>query len=122
MITRFFGDGEHAFAFSLPLLKELESSTGLGTGELFRRVARGEYRIAEIIETIRIALIGGGLPPKRAAELVATYGPPARPLIEAQVLCVEIVTDLFAGQQEPDSTAPATTESEQGTKSESENG
>lgn len=49
-------------AFSLPpeLILELERKTGAGIGSFCRRLFAGDFRHAEITETIRLGLIGGG--------------------------------------------------------------
>ena len=97
MITRFFGDGDHAFALTGPMILELERTAGAGIGTICRRVPAGTFTLADLIETIRLALIGGGMPPKRAAELVQTYADPTRGLGELMILAVDILTDLWAG-------------------------
>lgn len=70
-----FGDGEYLFALTVPRLIELQEKTGDGIGELHARMMKGvvrssegialipnyaEFRILDLIETIRQALIGGG--------------------------------------------------------------
>lgn len=107
MITQFFGDAEHDFALTGPMIRELENVTGAGIGGLcLRLVRRHEFTLAEITETIRLALIGGGTSPKRAAELVAAYAAPACPLVESHLLAVAILTDLYAGPAAAEPAAP----------------
>ena len=92
------------------MILELERLTGMGVGKLCTRCIRQrDFSLGDLTATIRLALIGGGMSPKRAAELVETYGPPARPLVEGYLLALAILTDLYTG--------PA--DSEQGTKGES---
>ena len=112
MITQFFGDADHSFTLTGPMILELERSSSVGIGGLYQRLRRHEFTLAIITETIRLALIGGGTAPQRAAELVATYAAPAAPLGESYVLAVDILTDLWTG---PTEVAP-------GTKGESSNG
>ena len=64
--TGFFGDGERNFLLTPELIVELERKTGAGIGSLCRRLFAGEFKHAEITETIRLALIGGGTSPKEA--------------------------------------------------------
>lgn len=92
----FFGDQEHDFVLTPGLVLELEAVTGAGIGGLFNRMIKNDFKAKEITETIRLGLIGGGTSPEIAARLVATYIP-ARPLIEAYALAVDILTALMFG-------------------------
>lgn len=93
----FFGDAEHDFRLSLPTLKELERSTGLGIAAICDRIFNKQFAHADLTETIRLALIGGGTHPARAAELVATYAAD-RPLAEIYPLAVEIAEATWFGK------------------------
>ena len=57
----FFGDGEKTFALTIPLIQELERTTGHGVGAIFRRVQAQDFGIQEITEVIRLGLIGRDL-------------------------------------------------------------
>jgi hypothetical protein len=99
--TQFFGDKERPFALTAELILELERITGAGIGGLCRRLFAGEFKHVEIVETIRLALIGGGEAPERAAELVATYAK-NRPLAETYPLAVAILEALWFGKAKED--------------------
>ncbi|OKO88061.1 hypothetical protein AC629_10965 [Bradyrhizobium sp. NAS80.1] len=71
--TAFFGDGEHAFTLTPELVRELETKCGSGIGSIANRVFSRNFAQADINETIRLALIGGGTTPKRAHELIVAY-------------------------------------------------
>lgn len=94
MHKAFFGDRERDFALTPHLIPELERLTGKPITALVENVRRAGY--AEIATTIRLALIGAGTKPDEAAALVAAYVP-ARPLGEAHLLAVAILTDLWVG-------------------------
>ena len=64
----FFADGEHEFKLTPALVIELETKCGAGLLAICHRVFARQCSQADIIETIRLALIGGGMSPKRAAE------------------------------------------------------
>lgn len=96
---QFFGDAERAFALPPELIVELERVTGAGIGGLCRRLFAGEFRHAEIIETIRLGLIGGGETPKDAAALIAAYAV-TRPLGETFPLAVAILETAWFGQSQ----------------------
>lgn len=72
-----FGDGEYLFDLRLPQLAELQEKRGCGVFKLYGRVLRGRYLLdgtnevlgvphdgeayaEDLIETIRLGLIGGG--------------------------------------------------------------
>jgi hypothetical protein len=93
----FFGDAEHRFALTPWAQAELEKLTGVGMGALCLRLPHGDFRIVEIVETIRLALIGGGMPPQDAARLVDSYAKP-RPLGETFPLAARILYRLWNGK------------------------
>ena len=96
-VDRMFGDMVRPFRLTPPMILELERKTGVGIGGLCQRMFRREFGFAEISETIRLALIGGGQDPVRAAELVATYVND-RPLAETYPLAVAILETLWFGK------------------------
>jgi hypothetical protein len=95
--TAFFGDAQHIFKITPVLITELERKTGVGIGGLCRRLFAREFSHADILETIRIALIGGGEEPETAAALVAAYAAD-QPLAETYPLAVCILENLWFGK------------------------
>jgi hypothetical protein len=93
----FFGDAEYPFKLTPVLTTELEQKTGVGIGALCSRVFNRHFAQADITETIRIALIGGGLTPERAAALIASYAVD-RPLSETYPVVVAILENVWFGQ------------------------
>lgn len=98
-LKAFFGDSEHDFALRSDQIGELERVTGTGVGALCKRVFARDFRFADVTETIRLALIGGGLDPQEAAALVNAYVPMS-PLEKAIGLAVDILAALFFGPAE----------------------
>ena len=93
-------NAERDFALPAKMIHELESKTGAGLGELITRGSAHMYRFADIAETIRLGLIGGGMSPAEAARLVETYvSADGMPLREAHVLALEILTNRYVGDQ-----------------------
>lgn len=91
-ITEEFGDGEYKFRLGWKEWIELQEQTGVGPFALFRRLTNDNWKIKDISEVIRIALIGGGLTPKEAGSLIRNYvvnRPPMEnhTLAQAIVLC-----------------------------------
>lgn len=98
---QFYGDAEHDFRLSPELIIALESKTGRGIGGLSRSMFGGDFRLAEITETIRLALIGGGTDPAEAAALVSVYTG-IMPIMESYALAVEILANLMTGKAADD--------------------
>ena len=94
----FFGDGERTFCLTVDLIPELERQAGCGIGALCRRIMEREFAHGDMLHVIRLALIGGGETPQRAAELVATYAAP-RPVHECHLLALGIVSALWFGTE-----------------------
>lgn len=94
--TAFFGDQDRTFRLTPELITELERKTGRGIGGLAKDLFAGNFRHAEVLETIRLALIGGGETPEAAASLVAAYAA-NRPLAETYPLAVSILEALWFG-------------------------
>jgi hypothetical protein len=94
--VQFFGDAEHTFKLTVPMILELERLTGAGIGGLCARMFAGDFRHQEIAETTRLGLIGAGTSPEQAAALVAAYVVD-RPLNETFPVAVSILTALWGG-------------------------
>lgn len=94
--TTFFGGGEHTFHLTKPMIQELEKQCG-PIGALCNRVFARNFAQADINETIRLALIGGGgVTPRRAHELIVAYVE-GRPLIETYELAAKIIERTLFG-------------------------
>ncbi len=125
-------DGEYTFALTLPRIAELQTKTGIGIGGLFARVLQGcafdakgqtvlapahaQFYVADLIETIRQGLIGGGkgtvdgqeipVSPALANRLIDSYVA-NRPLGEAWQLAVAILGATIHGYDPPKKAGPA---------------
>lgn len=94
--SAFFGDSEYQFRLTPALILELETKCG-AIGALCNRIFARQFAQADILETLRLSLVGGGTAPKRAAELIATYAVD-RPLVETYPLTAKILEKLWFGQ------------------------
>ena len=92
----FFGDAEYSFRLTAPLIIELERATGTGIGALCARLFAKQFSQTDITETIRLALIGAGTDPKRAAQIIAAYATD-RPISETYPLAVAIAEHVWFG-------------------------
>lgn len=97
--TAFFGDGEKTFALPAEQILELERKTGTGIGAIYSRTMTGQFQFGEIMEVIRLGLIGGGTSPKEAQALVDAYARPT-PIIEAYQLAADILEARWSGKVE----------------------
>ena len=69
-----WGDGTYVFALKLKQIEELQRLVGVGLGELAQRLLmERRWYAGDIVETLRLGLVGGGLPSVRARELIETY-------------------------------------------------
>jgi hypothetical protein len=98
----FFGDAEYDFRITPRLVIELEHKTGAGIGSLCSRVFARQFAQSDVHETIRLALIGAGLAPERAAALIASYAID-RPLSEIYPLATKILENLWFGNPNEES-------------------
>lgn len=95
--TAFFGDATYTFALTDAMIHELEQKTGTGIGALYQRIVSAQFRVADIVEIIRLALIGGGTAPAVAQQLVTTYAKD-RPFSETFPLSLEILDARWNGE------------------------
>lgn len=93
----FFGDGEKTFALTMPMIAELERKAGVGIGALYQRLMSAQFFIADLIEVIRLGLIGAGTSPTDAQRLVDTYATD-RPVMEIVPLALDIVEARWSGE------------------------
>lgn len=111
-----FADGTYRFKLSVAGILELQRLTRSGFGELGARIMTGRYqgdsegafgfplearyKIEDLLETIRLALIGGGTDPLRAKELIGAYCYPEQPLKDAWNLAAAIIGTALEGMLE----------------------
>lgn len=77
-----WGDGHYTFRLPIKQLLELEELCNAGAREIYARLIGGTWRFRDMRETIRLGLIGGGLPAVKALALVELYVDPPVPLEE----------------------------------------
>lgn len=99
----YFGDGEKTFALTTPMTLELQNKTGAGIGLLYQRAMSMQFGIADLIETIRLGLIGAGTSPAEAQHLVDTYAV-NRPVMEILPLALDILECAWSGKAVADDT------------------
>jgi hypothetical protein len=101
-LTFDFADGKYAFDLSkIALLQELQDKTGSGPMAVFQRLASGQWRVADVYETMRLALVGGGTKPADAVVLVERYVF-GQPLIHSIKIAVAVLEATLVGPSEPE--------------------
>lgn len=91
-----WADGIYTFRLTLPGALELEQKCDAAIAVIANRLNSGAYRVADVRETIRIGLIGGGEKPDAALRLVRAYVD-ARPLSESWQIARIIMGGLMFG-------------------------
>lgn len=104
-LKTFFGDAERTFALTPVLIEELERLTGAGIGAIAKRLFASQFKHGDMLQTIRLALIGGGETPQVAASLTEVYAA-TRPINEALPLAVAILETVFFGKADHEETKP----------------
>lgn len=96
--------GEHPFRLGIGELRALQSATGVGPLFLLGRITGSQWFVDDIIETVRLGLIGGGMDPseaKRLTDRVFIENTPA--LHRSMLLATRVLRDAVMG--EPDDPA-----------------
>ena len=97
----FFGDDTYAFGLTLPLALELERKCDVSLSSTIRSFYESNYRLHVVIETLRLALIGGGLDPEKAKNLVETYLLPMG-LEKSRMIAMVVLAELMTGDTDED--------------------
>jgi hypothetical protein len=112
-LTLDFADGEYPFLLSVTGSIELQEKCKAGFGAIFGRVCHGVYftedkemvgfpldaqfHVDDLLNTIRLGLIGGGLDPIKAKRLVEDYCYPAQPMKGTWELAAAILMASMEG-------------------------
>lgn len=92
----FVGEGHYDLALRIGELIALQEKTGVGPYVLANRILAGEWRVEDIIETIRLALIGGGLDNRAAFDLITRNITPGN-IIQYVSIASEVVLAAIMG-------------------------
>lgn len=95
-----FGDGTYVFRLPLGQLEELQERAGVGPYKLAQRLLAGEWHTQDVIQTIRLGLIGGGLPAREALALTQRYAAEEAGWLENVEIAQRIIWAALAGAPE----------------------
>jgi hypothetical protein len=98
MITLVWPGGEHTFALRLGELRALQGACDAGPEQILNRIIAGVWRVDDIVETVRLGLIGGGMPDGEARKLVRrmTEGEGRRGLLAYRQIALQIIMASIA--------------------------
>lgn len=112
-----WADGVYLFALKLKQIEELQRLCGVGLGEIAQRLlVERRWYAGDVVETIRLGLVGGGTPAVRARELIETYveghpladpRDPANHLMTAQAIITAAYFGVAEQTDEPEGKADA---------------
>jgi hypothetical protein len=98
-VTLSWGDGDYVFRLGIRELHELQDKCNAGPNAIVTRIVRGDWRVEDLVETIRLGLIGGGLAPVAALKLTRLYAED-RPLMESILPAQAILMAALAGAED----------------------
>jgi Phage tail tube protein, GTA-gp10 len=99
--TLLWADGEYKFRLRIKELRELQDKCDAGPAQIMMRLVQHTWRVDDILQSIRLGLIGGGASPTDALLLVKRYVED-RPLAENVVIAAEIVAAAISGDPKDD--------------------
>lgn len=113
-LTEFVGDDEYELHLKIGELRLLQSSLNSGPSAILLRLQTGEWFVDDIVEPIRLGLIGGGMDHKSAKRIVTEYVTDGY-LIQYQPVALKALLAALIGNEDdmPDMgepMAPAMTE------------
>lgn len=87
---------DRLFRLTFGGVMDLEEACGAAIGQIFIRVAGGQFRVADVYHTIRLALVGGGMPLIDAKRLMHAHFD-TRPYMDNAAVAGEILASLMVG-------------------------
>lgn len=91
-----WADGTYLFRLTVPCTIELEQKCDAPFTVIHNRLATNAYKILDVRETVRLGLIGGGMAPPKALDLVRKYVD-ERPIAENSSVARAILLGLLFG-------------------------
>lgn len=89
--------GEHAFRLNLGELRALQTNCDAGPEEVFNRLRLGTWRVDDVIEPIRLGLIGSGAMSKEQAGRTVTTLMEQRPVAELKLTAIAALAQALLG-------------------------
>lgn len=100
-ITLTWADGDYVFRLGWSELAKLQEACDAGPYVILNRLVDGAWRVADISATIRLGLVGGGMPPTDALKKVREYVE-NRPPIESLMIAQAVLSAAIVGAPDED--------------------
>lgn len=98
-VTLTWQGGEHEFALPIGQLRALQDRCDAGPAHVLGRLASGQWRVDDVTETIRLALMGGGLERSEAVRLVKLHVE-EKPLAQSVTLASAVLMAALYGPED----------------------
>lgn len=95
-VTLPWANGKYTFRLAWSELIKLQEETDSGPGLVLHRLTSLDCRVQDISHTIRLGLIGGGMEPTKALQMVTDYVE-SRPPLENRALAYGILAVAWHG-------------------------
>lgn len=93
--------GCHDFALRLGELRQLQDTCGAGPEEVLNRLRNGQWRVNDVIEPIRLGLVGSGeLSSKEAGPLVINLIEQGFPLVDFKLIALAVLMAALVGVED----------------------
>lgn len=96
MLTLTWVGGEHRFRLRLGELRALQDIANAGPDRVLRRIVSGDWRVDDLLATVRLGLIGAGLDEGEAKRLVLAMAE-QHPLLHFQHVAQMVLMDAITG-------------------------
>lgn len=100
-VRRTWEGGEHSFALPLGRLRALQDNCDAGPEEVFNRLRLGLWKVDDVIEPIRLGLIGAGMDDGKAGPLVARIADQGNLAALKMTAIAVLAHALFAPEDDP---------------------
>lgn len=100
-ITLTWADGDYVFRLGWSELAKLQEACDAGPYVILNRLVDGSWRVADISATIRLGLVGGGMPPTDVLKKVREYVED-RPPIENLMIAQAVLSAAIVGAPDED--------------------
>lgn len=91
--------GRHTFALRIGELRELQDRLNAGPEEVFNRIRSGNWRVNDLVEVVRIGLVGGGMDRDEAGRQIATLID-TTPLSEFKFVAIAALASAIIGYED----------------------
>lgn len=91
--------GEHTFLLTIDLLRALQDKCDAGPAWILARLTSSQWRVDDVVSTIRFGLEGGGLPKEEARRLTRDFVED-RPLTHSVTTAQGVLMHALYGETE----------------------